>query len=333
MTAKLKWGIVGTAAIGRGQVAPAIQESKLGRLAAIASRDWNKARDFAGELGIDRVYGDYNSLLADSDIDAVYIPLPNSLHAEWIERCAEAGKAVLCEKPLATNAQDAARAIEFCERRNVLLMEGFMYRFHPQTQRVQELISAGEIGEVREVHAHLSVNVRKYADMTNIRFQPELGGGALLDMGCYVVSIARMCFGSEPKHVIGLLRDDEESGVDMSVASLLEFHHGIALVGGSFEADGNGSYKIVGSQGSIEVPRGIIPGLDTRAGEGLVIVCDRNSNRREEVFEPVNQYRLMIDAFSKAVLNDEESPLSPQDSLNNMKVLDLIASERRSTAL
>ncbi len=329
MTSKLNFGILGTAAIGRGQVAPAIQQSRYGRVAAIASRDQNRAQGYAAEVGVDKVYGDYSALLADRDIDAVYIPLPNSLHSEWIERSAEAGKAILCEKPLATNAADAAHAIEVCERQGVRLMEGFMYRFHPQTRRVQEVIRSGEIGEVREVHAHLSVNIRRDAEPTNIRFQPELGGGALLDMGCYSVSIARMCFASEPERVTGLLRVDDTFGVDMSIAAILEFRGGIAFVGGSFEADGNGAYKIVGSQGSIEVPRGIIPGLDTRAGEGLVIVCDRDSNRREEVFEPVNQYRLMVDAFAEAVLKDEASPLSSEESLNNMRVLDAIASEQR----
>ena len=328
MVRRLNWGIVGTAGIGRGQVAPAIQGSQHGRVAAIASRDEDRARRYAAELDIGKVYGEYGALLADDDIDAVYIPLPNSLHSEWIERSAEAGKAILCEKPLATSAAEAAHAIEVCERRNIHLMEGFMYRFHPQTLRVQEVIKSGEIGEVREVHAHLSVNIRRDADATNIRFQPELGGGALLDMGCYSVSIARMCFASEPERVTGLLRTDNTFGVDMSVAALLEFEAGVALVGGSFEADGNGSYKIVGTLGSIEVPRGIIPGLDTRAGEGLVIVCDKDSNRREEVFEPVNQYRLMIDAFCEAVLKGEAVPLPPWESLNNMKVLDAISSGR-----
>ena len=331
MASKLNWGILGTADIGRGQVAPAIQQSRRGRVAAIASRDENKARDYATEIGIESVYRGYDALLADRDIDAVYIPLPNSLHAKWIVRSAEAGKAILCEKPLAMNAEEAARAIEICERQNVHLMEGFMYRFHPQTHRVQEVIESGEIGEVREVHAHLSVNIRRDADLSNIRFQPELGGGALLDMGCYSVSIARMCFGSEPERVTGLLRTDDTTGVDMSVAAMLEFRGGVALVGASFEADGNGAYKVVGSRGSIEVPRGIIPGLGTRAAEGLVIVCDQDSNRREEVFEPVNQYRLMVDAFAEAVLNDKASPLALHESLNNMKVLDAIASVRHTS--
>ncbi|MDE0530613.1 MAG: Gfo/Idh/MocA family oxidoreductase [Albidovulum sp.] len=325
MGSKLSWGIIGTADIGRWQVAPAIQGSQYGRVAAIASRDENRARRYAGEIGIEKVYGNYDEILADDDIDAVYIPLPNSLHSEWVERSAEAGKSILCEKPLATSAEEAAKAIDVCERRNVRLMEGFMYRFHPQTLRVKEVIESGEIGEVREVHAHLSVNIRRDADENNIRFQPELGGGALLDMGCYSVSIARMCFGSEPERAAGILRVDERFGVDMSFGAMLEFGGGIAFVSGSFEADGNGAYKIVGTQGSIEVPRGIIPGLDSRAGEGLVIVCDRDSNRREEKFEPVNQYRLMTDTFSKAILDNDSLPLSPEESLSNMKVLDAVS--------
>jgi D-xylose 1-dehydrogenase (NADP+, D-xylono-1,5-lactone-forming) len=153
-----------------------------------------KARSVARKLGIGRVAGSYEALLEDPDIDAVYIPLPNTLHAEWTIRAAGAGKAVLCEKPLATSANDASRQIEACAQRGVSLMEGFMYRFHPQTRRVQQLMASGVIGRVCHVHAHLSVNVMRTLDPSNIRYRDGLGGGALFDMGCYAVNIARMAW-------------------------------------------------------------------------------------------------------------------------------------------
>src|SRR6202047_2113800 len=208
MPQQLRWGIMGTANIARGVLIPAIQQSTFGSVEVIGSRDLEKARSVAQSLGIGRAVGSYGAMLDDSNIDAVYIPLPNALHAEWTIRAAEAGKAVLCDKPLATSAKDAARQIDACEKHGVSLMEGFMYRFHPQTRRVQELIASGAIGQVREVRAHLSVNIMRTLDTSNIRYRDSLGGGALLDMGCYTVNIARMIFDAEPQRVIGRMHVD-----------------------------------------------------------------------------------------------------------------------------
>jgi xylose dehydrogenase (NAD/NADP) len=323
---------MGTANIARGVLIPAIQQSTFGTVEAIGSRDLEKARSVAQSLGIARAVGSYEALLDDPNIDAVYIPLPNALHAEWTIRAAKAGKAVLCDKPLATSAQDAARQIEACSKHGVSLMEGFMYRFHPQTQRVQQLIASGAIGQVREVRAHLSVNILRTFDASNIRYQASLGGGSLFDMGCYTVSISRMVFGSEPERVVGRMRLDPRLGVDVSGTGILEFAEGIAMISCSFAADGQGTYTIVGTDGTIEVPRGILPGLGTRAAQGLVVVVDADGNRREELFEPVNQYTNMVDAFAKSVLNKVPVPLPPEDGLNNVKVLEALARSAKNAA-
>jgi D-xylose 1-dehydrogenase (NADP+, D-xylono-1,5-lactone-forming) len=325
MARRLRWGVMGTANIAQIAVIPAIHQSTLGAVEALASRDIEKARSVARSLGIGRVVGSYEALLEDADVEAVYIPLPNALHAEWTIRAAAGGKAVLCEKPLATSTDDAKRQIEACAERGVSLMEGFMYRFHPQTRRVQQLIASGVIGRVRHVHAHLSVNIMRTLDPSNIRYRDRLGGGVLFDMGCYAVNIARMAFGGEPERVVGQMRVDPTLGVDTSAACILEFAEDMATVSCSFAADGQGTYTIVGTEGSMEVPRGIIPGLGTRAAEGLVVVVDPDGNRREEWFEPVNQYTNMVDAFSEAVLNKRPVPLPPEDGLNNIKVLEAIA--------
>jgi D-xylose 1-dehydrogenase (NADP+, D-xylono-1,5-lactone-forming) len=231
-----------TANIAQIAMIPAIQQSTLGTVEVLASRDVEKARSVAKSLGIGRVVGSYEALLEDHDVDAVYIPLPNSLHAEWTVRAAAAGKSVLCEKPLATSADGVREQIETCTKHGVSLMEGFMYRFHPQTRRVQQLIASGVIGRVRHVHAHLSVNIMRTLDRSNIRYRDGLGGGALFDMGCYAVNIARMVFGSEPERVVGQMRVDPTLGVDTSAACILEFAEGMATISCSFAADGQGTY-------------------------------------------------------------------------------------------
>ena len=198
----------------------------------------------------------YEALLADPEVDAIYIPLPNSMHLEWAIRVAEAGKPALCEKPLALNYDEAAKIVEAFEKRKVPLMESFMYRFHPQHQRVRELINENAIGDVVEVRTHLSVDIMNPPDPNNIRMKPELGGGALLDMGCYMISVARMVYAAEPIAVRSWTRIDHRFGVDVAAAGVLEFPGGrVALVSCSFEGFGNGFYSVIGRKGVIEVPR------------------------------------------------------------------------------
>jgi D-xylose 1-dehydrogenase (NADP+, D-xylono-1,5-lactone-forming) len=325
MAERLRWGILGAKSwIARDAVVPAIQRSRNGKVAAVGTRDTNlSAQDGARVLG-------YEALLADPAVDALYIPLPNSMHLEWAIRAAEARKPVLLEKPLALNFGEAAKIVELFERRRVPLMESFMYRFHPQHRRVRELIDSGAIGDVVEVRTHLSVDIMNPPDPNNIRMKPELGGGALLDMGCYMISVARMVFAAEPVAVRGWWKQDARFGVDVAAAGVLEFPGSrAAMVSCSFEGFGNGFYSVIGRKGVIEAPRGIIQGLGTRLGEALIIQMDPDGRRTEESIPHVDHYRLIVEAFADAVLNKTPVPLPPSDSLHNMRAIDAFARSAR----
>jgi predicted dehydrogenase len=327
----LRWGVLGTADIARSQVVPAIHASRNGRVVAVAGRDPQRTADFAATLAIDRTFETYAELIASPDVDAIYIPLPNSLHAEWSLAAADAGMPVLCEKPLALSANEARHVVERFAAKGVSLMEGFMYRFHPQNVRVLELIADGAIGTVREMRAHLSVDIMQAAGSGNVRFDKALGGGSLLDMGCYAVNVVRRIFGEEPVAVMGNLDLDKTSGVDLAASALLLFSDGrSASVSSSFRANGQGTYQVIGTMGTIEVPRAFIPGMGSRAAEGLVIVVDADGHRVETRFEPVDQYRLLVEAFATAVLSGRPVPYAPQDAVDNLRVLDAIAASARS---
>jgi D-xylose 1-dehydrogenase (NADP+, D-xylono-1,5-lactone-forming) len=312
-------------------VGPAIARSNNGTLAALASRNTNASAKWASKLGIPHIYSTYAALLGDPDIDAVYIPLPNSAHAEWAINAAKAGKHVLCEKPLALDADQAGVVVDACARHGVMLLEGFMYRFHPQHSRVRAIIDTGTIGEIVEVQAHLSVDIMSPVDAGNIRFIPALGGGCLLDMGCYVSSISRMVMGEEPTSIQGTWRVDERFNVDVSASAIMTFPSGRSAVAScSFEGNGQGFYRIVGRKGMIEVPRGILPGLGDRESETLLIVSDANGRRIEESLPPVDQYQLMVEAFADAILRGIPLPVSSDDAVANMHVLDAWAESARS---
>jgi xylose dehydrogenase (NAD/NADP) len=331
MTDRVRWGVLGAAGIARMAIVPAMLKARNATLQALASRKPALARDWAAECGFAAVHDSYEALLADPAVDAVYIPLPNSLHAEWTIKAAEAGKAVLCEKPLALDARQAAQVIRACEKRGTLLMEGFMYQFHPQHERVRSLVRDGVIGDIVEVQAHLSVNLMEPFDPGNVRFAPALGGGTLLDMGCYAVHIARRLLGEEPGTVLASWRIDEELGVDLAGSALLEFPSGrTATMSFSFTGNGQGFYRVVGRKGVIDLPRAIIPGLDGRAAEAIIYVVDDKGVRKEEVLPPVDQYQLMLEAFSDAVLKGTPAPVPPLDALQNMLVLDAIAESART---
>lgn len=329
MDRKLRIGVLGAAGIARLAVIPAIQASRNAIVAAVATRDPARA-DWVREAGIAVIDG-YDSLLQRDDIDAVYIPLPNHEHARWTKRAADAGKAVLCEKPLALDAAEASDVVAHCARRNVLLMEGFMYRFHPQHARVREIIETGIIGEPVEVHAHLSVDLMSPTDPANVRFDPAKGGGTLLDMGCYTVHIARSVFGAEPVSVMARWTIDPSLRVDTDAAAILDFPGGrTASISCSFRGNGQGIYRVIGRSGVIDVPRGIIPGLGSRIAETIVAVTDVNGLRNEEHIAPVDQYRLMVEGFADAVLNKSALPFATDDPVLNMNVLDAISASAKS---
>jgi D-xylose 1-dehydrogenase (NADP+, D-xylono-1,5-lactone-forming) len=327
----LRWGVLGTAGIARGQLIPAIQRSANGRVMAIASRDRSRAAELGIQFGIPTVHDIYSSLISDPLIDAIYIPLPNALHAEWAIQAAEAGKAVLCEKPLAISAAQARNVVDVFAARGVPLMEGFMYRFHPQNVRALELVANDRIGAVREVHAHLSVDIMADFDPGNVRFSNRLGGGSLLDMGCYAVDIVRRVFGAAPATVIGWLDVDERLGVDVSAGALLGYDDGrLGVISSSFRAGGQGTYRIIGVDGTIEAPRAFIPGLGSRVAEGLIVVVDTDGRRDEQIFEPTDHYQLMIEAFAASVLSRKPAPFAAEDAVNNLRILDAIIASARS---
>ncbi len=329
MADMLRWGVLGTANIAVRKVIPAIQVSANGRVVAIASRDRAKAQDAATRLEIAHAHDSYEALLADPEVDAVYNPLPNSLHAEWTERAAAAGKAVLCEKPLARDAAEAERMARACAEHGVPLMEAFMYRFHPQTVRVRELIASGAIGVVGQVRA--GFGFRMYPlDSHNVRLQRDLAGGALMDVGCYAVNASRLLFADEPLRAVASRDFDEDFGVDVALSGVLEYPGArFATVDCSFKAGYSGWYMAVGSEGTIEVPRAFTPQNDPT----VIVITDNQSRRHEERFEGVDHYRLMAEAFAAAVLTGAPVPCPPQDAIANMRAVDALARATRESSV
>ncbi len=327
MRERLRWGVLGAANIARRKVIPAIVASSNGAVVAIASRDRARGQAVAAELGIARAHESYETLLSDPEIDAVYNPLPNSLHAEWTIKAAEAGKAVLCEKPLARDAAEAAAMVAACARHNAPLMEAFMYRFHPQNRRVRELVAQGAIGAVGAVRAGFGFRM-DLLDPANVRLQGNLAGGALMDVGCYAVNASRMLFGEEPVAATAWRDYDDRFGVDVALAGVLEYpdHDDgdgprFATIDCSFKAGYSGWYTVVGSEGVIEVPRAYTPqGDDT-----VIVITDAHNRRREERFAGVDQYRLMAEAFAGAVLSGAPVPCPPDDAVRNLRAIDALA--------
>jgi len=321
MARQLRWGVLSTANIARRQVIPAIQRSEGSTVVALASRDKERGQAMATELDIPRVYGRYQDLLDDPDVDVVYNPLPNSLHAEWSIRAAEAGKAVLCEKPIARDAAEAASMARECARLGVPTMEAFMYRFHPQNVRVRALIAQGAIGTVGQVRAGFGFRMHPL-DPTNVRLQAGLAGGALMDVGCYAVNAARLVFGDEPRRATAWRDVDPAFGVDTALSGVLEFpNHRYATVDCSFTSGYSGWYMVIGSEGVVEVPRAFTPLGD----ETVIVHTDKHNVRREEHFAGVDQYQLMVEAFAQAVLAGSPVPWPLDDAVANMRVLDALA--------
>ncbi|WP_337035463.1 Gfo/Idh/MocA family oxidoreductase [Paenibacillus illinoisensis] len=315
---KLRWGILGSASIAKGSVIPGLQQSELNEVAAIASRDEEKAKQTADELGIPQAYGSYEALLEDDSIDAVYIPLPNHLHREWTIRAAEAGKHILCEKPLALTEQEAREMAQACDDAGVLLAEAFMYRHHPRYDQIRDVIASGEIGEIRGIHSTFSFNNSGSAG--NVRFKREWGGGALYDIGCYSISAARLLLGQEPSAVtvIGMF-SPEHDHVDMMASGLLEFndHVGVTFDSSMWAAFRN-TLEVLGSDGIIEVPSAFISKPDRSSN----FYVTAGGERREVEVPQVNHYSLQGDDMARAVLQGKDMRFASSDAVANMKVLE-----------
>jgi D-xylose 1-dehydrogenase (NADP+, D-xylono-1,5-lactone-forming) len=321
--ATLRWGVLGAANIARKQVVPAIQASQSGRVVAIASRERARAEEAARDLAIDTVFDSYESLLASDSVDAVYVPLPNSEHRRWAIAAAEAGKHVLCEKPIALNADEAEEIVAAADRAGVVLAEAFMYRHHPLVGKVLELLRSGAIGELRVVRSTFTFNLNREQDIRRVR---ELGGGALMDVGCYCVNLARLVTGQEPADVAAVA-EYGPSGTDESLAGVLRFGDGvIAAFDCSFRAAGGSSYELLGTAGKIWVRQGFKPERDEE-GE---IQLTQNGEISRIFTEAVDQYTLMVDDFARAVAGQRAHPFPPADAVANMRVLDRLAAAARA---
>jgi predicted dehydrogenase len=319
---RLRWGVLSTARIGRTKVIPGIQRGERSEVVAIASRDAAAARRVAGELGIRSAHGSYEALLADPDVEAVYLPLPNHLHKPWTIAAARAGKHVLCEKPLALTARDAEEMIDACDREGVRLMEAFMYRHHPSWVAARELVAAGRIGRLQAVQSWFSYY---NDDPANIRNILEAGGGALYDIGCYCVNLSRMLFAAEPTGVQGSAVRDA-TGTDVLTAGILSFEEGIASFVCSTRAEDDQRVEIYGTEGriSIGIPFNIPPDLPTR----IAIVSGGDPPVAPSVetmeFAPADPYTVEADLFAAAVLDDAPLPVAIDDSVANLRVMEAI---------
>jgi predicted dehydrogenase len=319
----VSWGILSTADIGLKRVIPAMMKSKLSRVDAIASRSEAPARAAAEMLGIPRYHPSYQELLEDPDIEAIYIPLPNHLHLEWAIAAAEAGKHVLCEKPLALSTSDVRAMIDACNDAGVLLMEAFMYRLHPLWAEVLQVISAGEIGEVRAINIAFSYF---NDDPNNIRNIPAFGGGTLYDIGCYAVNVSRLVLGSEPSEVKALIARDERFETDVMTSAVLDFDGRHATFYCSTQAEPDQRVGIYGTRGRIvvEIPFNIPP--DRPARFLRIAGGDPPDAPGVEVHEipPADSYLIQADLFSTAIRTGAPVPIDPEDSLANLKVIEQI---------
>jgi len=327
---KVKWGVLGVAKIAVEKVIPAMQQGEASNVAAIASRDLAKARAAANKLGIERAFGSYEELIADGEIEAVYNPLPNELHVPWTLRTLAAGKHVLCEKPIALDAEEARSLIEARDRSGKLVAEAFMVRHHPQWRRARELAETGAIGEPRAIQTFFSYRL---LDPDNVRNRPP-GGGGLYDIGCYAILSARYIFAAEPTRVAATIERDPNFLTDRLAGAILEFPGGRCstfTVGTQLSA--HQRVTIVGDAGRIEI---MVP-FNAPPDRPTEIAVDTGADlfgggRRIERFAVCDQYTLQGDAFSRAILNATPLEFPIEDAILNMRVIDALnrSAESRS---
>lgn len=323
MLDKIRWGIISTASIGRRRVTPAIQAASNSEVIAVASRSLESAQEYATELNIPKAYASYEELLADPDIDAIYNPLPNHLHAEWSIKCAEAGKATLCEKPFASDAPEAQTIVDAFAEKNILLAEAFMYRFHPQHQKVKELIAEGQIGDIVVINSAFTFPI---SDEANIRLQKSMAGGGLMDVGCYCVNLMRFITGEEPERVTASAIIGKSSGVDELLAGTLQFPSGvIGHFDSGLRAQFENCYQIKGTAGKIIVNKSFTP----QPHDEQLIQLVQGDDVQEFRIPAVNQYTLMAEDFADALINNRAPRFMPQDAVQNMEVLDALYAQVR----
>lgn len=312
-TGKVRWGVLSAARIG-GQVIPGIQNATNAEFYGIASRSPEKLQQMQEKYAPQKIYEDYDALLEDEAIDAVYIPLPNGLHKEWVIRAARKGKHVLCEKPLGCSAAEVEEMARECKAQGVLLMEAFAYMHNPLTYRLKELLDAGAIGRVKVMEAWFSFNM---SDKRDIRFDKQLGGGATYDVGCYTISLLRYLAGEEPTAIYASGEIDEETGVDASSCAVLEFSGGVkGIYHCAMNAAHRCKYEILGEKGILQVPQG----FNASGDQEMFLWVD---GKRETIIVPSeSNYKLEVEQFSRCILEGETPFYSLQDSYRNARVID-----------
>lgn len=314
----VNWGILSTAKIGRKKVIPAMQNAANCKVQAISSRNGDRAKEVADQLDIPDYYSSYDELLEQDHIDAVYIPLPNHLHVEWSIRALQAGKHVLCEKPIAMNADEAEKLQRVANTHSRLkIMEGFMYRHHPQWRHVKKLVDNGTIGALQTLHTMFTYYKD---DPDNIRNKPETGGGGMMDIGCYALSTSRFIFDQEPEKLVASIDYDPTFDIDRLTSGILQFNRGKATFTCSTQASHQQSVEIYGTDALLEVeipfnpPWNVPTHIYMHTGEGTETIN----------FDPCNQFTIQAERFARAILEDTPVPTPLSDAVQNMKVLDAV---------
>lgn len=323
---KVRWGVLSTANIGVEKVIPAMQLGEHCDIVAIASQSLKKAQTVARQLAISKAYGSYEELLADSDVDAVYIPLPNHLHVPWSIKALNAGKHVLCEKPISLTVTEAQELLDVARKRPQLkVMEAFMYRHHPQWKRARQLVTEGKIGALQTIQSFFSYyNV----DPENIRNMADVGGGGLMDIGCYCISLARFIFGAEPQRVWGVMQYDPQFKTDRLSSGVLDFGKGTSTFTCATQLTSYQRVNIFGTEGRVEIE---IP-FNAPPDQPCRIWHQRGAKVEEIVLDACDQYTIQGDLFSLAVLNDTEVPTPLEDAVANMKVIQAVVQSAESGA-
>jgi D-xylose 1-dehydrogenase (NADP+, D-xylono-1,5-lactone-forming) len=317
----LRLGVLGAAKIALGGIIPAAARTEKVEIVAVATRGGKKSREVRKAAPEAELFEDYDSLLRDAGVEAVYVPLPNSMHVEWTLKALAAGKHVLCEKPFALQGEAAARAVEAAERTGLTLMEGFMFRLHPQTLRLRDLLSEGAVGGVRQAVAEFGHRLDDPADVRGIG---SLGGGSLGDVGCYCVSALRLAFGSEPHRALAFARSDEE-GADRELAGVLEFDSGLGIVSSSISSARREQMEIVGEEGRLSLDA---PFRADKAGGTIKIT--HGGETFTETFEAADPYRAELEEFAAALRENREPAVGAQEIIGNARTISALLDSARS---
>lgn len=325
---KLRWGVLGVANIAVKKVIPGMQNCERSEVTAIASRDLTKARQAAKGLNLPKAYGSYEELLADPDIDVIYNPLPNHLHVPWSIKAAEAGKHVLCEKPISLDVAEVRDLIQVRDRTGVKIGEAFMVRTHPEWLRARDIVRSGAIGEIKSMISVFSYFNR---DPQNVRNMADIGGGGVMDIGCYPITMSRFLFGREPVRAAALVDFDPDFKTDRLASALLDYETGQASFVCSTQMVAFQRFQVFGTKGriEIEIPYNIPPDRPSRifVDDGSLLA---GQSAKAEEFPTADQYGIQGDAFSRAVQEDGEIPVPLEDALANMKVIEAVLQAGRS---